>query len=180
MDDSFAFRTTVPLRRRFDPTLVKAAVFGALIVLGIGLFASWVVASERASFARTDHRVTPSEVRIAGIDAGADPSSVDSDAEKATGIALATARVAFVEHGSFLRAGPAELSALLPRYTFVDGPSTTPRIVSVASTADTWAAAAKDPDGTCYWIRVTSAGDVSRSIGWECRGAAALTPPAPR
>jgi hypothetical protein len=27
---------------------------------------------------------------------------------------------------------------------------------------------------------VTSAGDVSRSIGWECRGAAALTPPAPR
>jgi hypothetical protein len=66
MDDSFAFRTTVPLRRRFDPTLVKAAVFGALIVLGIGLFASWVVASERASFARTDHRVAPSEVTIAG------------------------------------------------------------------------------------------------------------------
>jgi hypothetical protein len=180
MDDSFAFRTTVPLRRRFDPSLVKAAVFGALIVLGIGLFASWVVASERASFARTDHRVAPSEVTIAGIDAGADPSSVDSDAEKATGIALATAKAAFVEHGSFLHAGPAQLSALQLRYTFVDGPSTTPRIVSVASTADTWAAAAQDRDGTCHWIRVTSAGNVSRSIGWECRGAAALTPPAPR
>jgi hypothetical protein len=180
MDDSFAFRTPAPLRRRLDPTLVKAAVLGALIVLGIGLFARWVAASERASFARTDHRLATSEVTIAGIDAGADPSSVDSDAEKATRIALATARVAFVEHGSFLRAGPAQLSALQPRYTFVDGPSTRPRIVSVASTADMWAAAAQDPDGTCYWVRATSAGEVSRSIGWECRGAAALTPRAPR
>ena len=180
MDDSFAFRTTVPLRRRLDPTLVKAAVFGALIVLGTGLFARWIVASERASFARTDHQLASSDVTIRGIDPGADPSSVDSDAEEATGIALATARSVFVEHGSFLRAGPAQLSALQPRYTFVDGPSTTPRIVSVASTADTWAAAARDPDGTCYWIRITSAWDVSRSIGWECRGVAALTPPAPR
>jgi hypothetical protein len=180
MDDSFAFRTTVPLRRRLDPTLVKAAVSGALIVLGIGLFARWVVASEQASFARTDHPIASSQVTIDGIDAGAGPSSVDSDAEKATGIALATAKVAFVEHGTFLRAGPAQLSALQPRYTFVDGPSTTPRIVSVASTADTWAAAAQDPDGTCYWIRLTSTGEVSRSIGWECRGAAALSPPAPR
>ncbi|MDQ4108476.1 MAG: hypothetical protein M3138_06680 [Actinomycetota bacterium] len=180
MDDSFAFRTAVPLRRRLDPTLVKAAVFGALIVVVVASFARWVVASERASFARTDHRLASSEVTIEGIDAGTDPSSVDSDAERATGTALATARSVFVEQGSFLRAGPAQLSALQPRYTFVDGPSTTPRIVSVASTADAWAAAAQDPDGTCHWIRVTSAGDVSRSIGWECRGAAALSPPAPR
>jgi hypothetical protein len=179
MDDSFAFRTNAPLRRQVDPRLVKAGIFGTLVVLGIGLFASWIVASERASFARTDDPGR-SEVTVAGVDGAADPSSTDADAVQATGIALTAARAAFTEHRSYLHAGPAQLSALRPGYTFVDGPSTTPRVVSVASTADTWAAAVQDPGGTCYWIRVTSAGDISRGIGTECTGAAALSPPAPR
>lgn len=178
MDDSFAFRTNVPIRRQVDPKLVKAGVFGTLVVLGIGLFASWIVASERASFAQTDDRVR-SDVTIAGVDRASDPST-DADAVKATGMALIAARAAFTERRSFLDAGPAQLSALQPGYTFVDGPSTTPRIVSVASTADTWAAAVQDPGGTCYWIRATSAGDISRGTGSECTGAAALSPPAPR
>ena len=180
MDDSFAFRTTVPLRRRLDPTSVKAAIFGMLVVLGIALFASWVVASERASFAHADHRVAPSEVTISRIDGAATPSSMNSEAEKATGMALAAAKEAFTEHRGFLDAGPAQLSRLQPGYTFVDGPSTTPRIVSVASTADAWAAAVLDPGGTCHWIRMTSAGDVSRGIGSECIGAAALSRSTPR
>lgn len=178
MDDSFAFRTDVPLRRQVDPTLVKAGIFSTLVVLGVGLFASWIVASERASFARTDDRVR-SDVTIAGVDGGSDPST-DSDAVKAAGMALIAARAASTEHGSFLDAGPVQLSALQPRYTFVDGPSTTSTIVSVASTADTWAAAVQDPGGTCYWIRATSAGDISRGTGSECTGEAALRPPAPR
>lgn len=180
MDDSFAFRTTVPLRRQFDPRLLKTMIVGALVLLGIGLFAAWVVASERESFAHTHHRVPPSEVTITGIDGAADPSSTDADAERATGLALAAARTAFIEHRSFLDAGPAQLGALQPGYTFVDGPSTTPRIVSVAATADTWAAAVQGPGGTCFWIRVTSTGDVSRSTGPKCTGAAALSMPAPR
>jgi hypothetical protein len=180
MDDSFAFRTSVPLRRRFDPRLVKAAIFGMLVVLGVGSFASWVVESERRSFAQTDPQVAPSEVTITGIDGTALPSSTDADAEKATGIALAAARAAFIGDRSFLDAGPARLSALQPGYSFVDGPSTTPRIVSVASTIDTWAAAVQGPSGICYWIRVTGTGDVTRGFGSECTGAAALSPPAPR
>jgi hypothetical protein len=179
MDDSFAFRTTVPLRRQVDPRLVRAGISGTLVVLGIGLFASWIVASERASFAPTHDRVR-SDVTIAGVDGAADPFSTDADAVKTTRMALIAARAAFTEHRSFLDAGTAQLSALRPGYTFVDGPSTTPGIVSVASTADTWAAAVQDPGGTCHWIRTTSAGATSRSTGSECTGAAALTPPAPR
>ena len=179
MDDSFAFRADVPLRRQVDPMLVKAGILGTLVVLGIGLFASWIVASERASFSQTDDRVR-SDVTIAGVDGAAD-ASTDAEAVKAAGMALIAARAASAEHGSFLDAGPAQLSALQPRYAFVDGPSTTPTIVSVASTADTWAAAVQDTGGTtCHWIRATSAGDISRGIGTECTGAAALSLPASR
>jgi hypothetical protein len=87
-----------------------------------------------------------------------------------------TSRTAFIEHGSFLDAGPAQLSALQPGYTFVDGPSTAPSIVSVASTTDTWAAAVGGSGGRCHWIRATSVGNVSHGTGLECTGAAALSP----
>jgi hypothetical protein len=179
MNDSFAFRTTVPLRRRIDPGRVKVAIFSAIVVASVGLFATWVVASERESLARTRLRVAPSEVTVTGI--GDDiPSSSDADAEEATNAALAAARAALIEHRSFLDAGPAQLSALEPGYTFVDGPSTTSSIVSVASTAHTWAAAVKGSRDTCYWIRATSAGEVTRGSGPECTGATVLRPPTSR
>ena len=174
MDDSFSFRTTVPLRRQFDPLVVKAAVFGTLVVLGIGLFANWVISSERESFSRADRRVLPSEVEAGQIDDPAQPATIDADAEKATGIALDAAQAAFIEHRSFLDAGPAQLSALQPGFTFVDGPSTTPSIVSVASTSDTWAAAVQGSGGMCHWIRATSTGNISHGTGLECTGTAAL------
>jgi hypothetical protein len=179
MDDSFSFRSTVPLRREFDPLAVKAAVFGTLVVLGIGLFANWVIRSERESFSQADRSVT-SDVGAEPLDGSAHLNTTGEEAEKATGIALDAARAAFGEHRSFLDAGPAQLSALAPGYLFVDGPSTTSRIVSVASTADTWAAAVQGPDGTCHWIRATKAGDITRGIGSECLGTAALTVVAPR
>ena len=43
MDDSFAFRTTVPPSSRVDALMIKAAILGALLVLGIALFSRWVV-----------------------------------------------------------------------------------------------------------------------------------------
>lgn len=158
---------------------MKAAIVGALVVLGAGLFAMWVVASERASFTTRVHRVPP-EDPVSAPGSGTDPALTEADAEQATRVSLAAARAAFAEHRSFLNAGIAELSALEPGYTFVDGPSTTPRIVSVASTVGTWAAAARGPSGICYWIRATSTGGVSHGVGGECTGAGALNPPAPR
>jgi len=65
---------------------------------------------------------------------------------------------------------------LQPGYTFVDGPSTAPTVVSIASTADTWAAAVQGSGGMCHWTRATSAGNVSHGIGTGCTGAAALVP----
>jgi hypothetical protein len=174
MDDSFSFRSTMPPRREFDPLAVKAAVFGTLVVLGIGLFANWVIRSERESFSRADRGSTPSDVDAEPLDGSAHLNTTVEEAEKVTGIALDAARAAFLEHRTFLDAGPAQLSALQPGYTFVDGPSTTSRIVSVAYTADTWAAAVRGSDGMCQWIRATSAGDTTRGIGSECVGTAAL------
>lgn len=179
MDDSFSFRATVPLRRQFDPLKVKAAVFGTMVALGVGLFANWVISSERESFSRAARHVMPTEVQAAQVDGRSELVTTDAEADKATGIALDAARAAFAEHRSFLDAGPAQLSALQPGYTFVDGPSTAPTIVSVASTADTWAAAVRGAGGICQWIRATSAGNVSRGVGFECTGAAALTPSTP-
>jgi hypothetical protein len=178
MDDSFAFRTTVPLRHRLDARLVKAAFFGTLLVVAVALFARWVMASERESFSRTTRGELLREAPADQVDGLIEVST--EDAVEATEIALAAFRVAFLEHRSFLDAGPAQLSALQPGYTFVDGPSTTPEIVSVAATAHTWAASVQGPGGACFWVRATSAGDVTRGIGSECTGSAALRPAPPR
>ena len=178
MDDSFAFRTAVPLRRRFDPGVVKAAVFGTLLVLAIGLFARWIAASERDSLSRAITREVPKEA-TAGPGDGTS-ASTDAGAEEAIGLALAAAEVAFSKHESFRDATPARLSALQPGYIFVDGPSTMPEIVSVAATVDTWAAAVQGFNGTCFWVRTTGVGGVTRGIGLDCTGAAALSPPPPR
>jgi hypothetical protein len=180
MDDSFSFRASLPLRRQFDPVVLKAAVFGMLVVLGIGLFASWVIRSERESFSRADRRVSAARAEAAETVEAPEAATIDREADEATRIALDAARAAFLEHRSFLDAGPAQLSTLQPGYTFVDGPSTAPTIVSVASTAATWAAAVLGSGGMCHWIRATSAGNVSHGIGTGCTGAAALVPSAAR
>src|SRR5919108_1807392 len=172
MDDSFSFRTTIPLRRRVDPRLVHAGIWLAIVLTVIGWFSSWVVASERRSFAtRSAPRAEPTAVVAPPA---LDPSATIEDAREALRVALVAARAAYTQRSSFLDADPAGLSALQPGYTFVDGPSTTTRIVSVASDPDAWAAAGLAPDGTCLWIRVSGPGVPTRASGAECTGAAAL------
>jgi hypothetical protein len=174
MDDSFAYRTTLPLGPRVEPWIVKTAVIGTLVLLGIGLFTGWVVASERESFARRAGRPVEPEPTVGRIDGPAGPSGTDADAEEATGIALAAARAAFTERGTFLDAGPAQLSALQPGFTFVDGPSTMPRIVSVAAEPHVWAAAVLGPSGTCFWIRAGADGSIASGTSSSCTGASVL------
>jgi hypothetical protein len=173
MDDSFTFRTVVPLRRRIDPRAVKAGVFLLFVALGVGLFANWVMTSERESFARADRRETASEIAVTQIQATA-PLGTDAEAMEAARMTLTAARAAFTEHGSFADADPARLTALQPGYIFVDGPSTMPRVVSIAATHRSFAAAVMGPAGTCYWIRSTEGEAVGRGTASECTGAAAL------
>jgi hypothetical protein len=173
MDDSFAYRSTLPPGPRVAPWVVKAAVASGLVVLTVALFARWVVESERESFARGMHPVMPA-MRVGQIEGASDGSATDADAEEATRIALATARAAASAGRGFLDADPARLSALQPGYTYVDGPSSTPDIVSVAADRDTWAAAVLGPSGTCYWIRTDADGHVTTGTSSECTGLAAL------
>ena len=114
MEDSFVYRTTLPPGPRIEPWLVKCAVVLVVLALGIGLFARWVVASERASFARGHRRMLPS--MSVGHLRGPEPVGTDAEAEEATRIALAAARVALAGSGSFLAAEPARLSALQPGF----------------------------------------------------------------
>lgn len=46
-------------------------------------------------------------------------------------------------------------------------------MVSVASTRDTWGAAAMAPSGTCYLVRL-AAGRISYGVGRSCTGDEAL------
>jgi hypothetical protein len=181
MDDAFAFRTTTPLRRRIDPRIVRAAVAGTVVLFGIALFARWVIASERESFARIQGRVQPASLGVQRIPGGPAPDTADADADaqESLRLALAAARIASPPGEGFLSAGPAELAALRPGYMFVDGPSTIARVVSVASTADAWAAAVRAPSGTCYWIRVGVGEPPTTGTVETCTGAAALRASAP-
>ncbi|HEX5936759.1 MAG TPA: hypothetical protein VFZ75_03550 [Actinomycetota bacterium] len=174
MDEAFAFEATTPIRRKVDPRIVRAAVVGALVVLGIVLFARWVIASERQSLARTHHEVLPGSLEVRRIPGAAGPAVTDDAARESLRLALAAARIASSYSGSFLEAGPGHLAALQRGYTFVDGPSTIPRVVSVAATDRTWAAAVRAPSGTCYWIRIGRAGPPVSGITRPCTGAAAL------
>jgi hypothetical protein len=174
MDDSFSFRARIPMRRRIDPWVFKAGLAVALIALGVGTFARWVIASEDASIARAAHH-RAEDVAVTQISSSADPISTDADAKEAARIALAAARAGFSERRTFRDAGPAQLSALQPGFVFVDGPSTMARIVSVAWTAGRWAAAIESSTGTCFWIRTDARGIIERGRMPDCVGSAALT-----
>ena len=189
MDDSFAFHTTVPIRRRPDPLLVKAAIALGVVALLVGIFGSWVASSERRSFARADrHGGLTSEVTVddvgdegivgtvgeVGDVAATLATPTDGDAQEALDVAAAAARAIYGSDASFLAAGPAQLSAVRPEYVFVDGPSTMPRIVSVAAEKDLWAAAVAGADGSCVWTRIGADGSTVTGTATECTGSTAL------
>ncbi len=181
MDDTFAFRSTGrPLRRRVDPVALKAALAAFVVVLVVGLFARWVIASERASEVR---KPTPERVGVQvlqGVETVADhspagPLAEDVAAQKIASRALRAAQKAFGRSGTFADAGPGQLTQLVPEVTFTDGPSQAPSIVSVASTADAWAAAVLSDVGTCWQVRANAGGRVTYGSGADvCTGAAAL------
>ena len=173
MDDSFAYRTTVPFRRRLDPWLVKLGAVVALVLVSIGLFANWVIASERRSFERSRpvHAEPVEPSAVSGLDV-IEPTP--ADAEETLRRAAAAAGAAFATEGSFLAATPSRLGELQPGAHHGYGPSTAPDIVSVSATADAWAAAVLAPDGTCLWIGLSGDGTVNRAEGADCTGAAAL------
>ena len=171
MDDSFVYRTTVPIRREVNPRVWKAAFAIALVVIVVGLFARWVTASERRSLVL--HPVPIPEV-TAPPETPLEPRGTVRDAQEALQSALLAARAAYTDRRTFLDADPARLGELQPGFVYVDGPSTTARIVSVDSTDDRWAAAVLGPDDVCRWIGVDPSGAVVRGTADDCTASAAL------
>jgi hypothetical protein len=177
VDDAFSFRATVPLRRRLDARVVRAAVAATVVLIAVATFARWVIASERRSLERAVGSAVAARVATvppANATPLPDPRATAADAREALALALDAARAAFALDGTFLAADPARLADLQPGYHFVDGPSTTPSVVSVASTDAAWGGAVLAPGGTCLWARTTADGRVTGAEGAECTGAAAL------
>jgi hypothetical protein len=166
MDDAFSFHAPAEvLRRRVDPRLLRTAVLATVVMTVTVAFGRWVVESERAS----DRRAASSEAAapvLATVPA-------DAAAQDAAATSLTIARDLVADGRALADIGPALLAEEQPDLIFVDGPSTTPAIVSVAGGPRTWAAAVMGPTGTCFWVKTTAAGLVRYDTGPVCTGEAA-------
>jgi hypothetical protein len=181
--ETFSYRSVpMPLRRRLRRRSVKVSVALVLVVFGLVSFSRWVTDSERASFrALALHTAPPafvSTIQGSGDTAAAIAATIttpqDIQAQNvAHQIMLAARHMA--AGGSFLDAGPARLAKRFPAYTFVQGPSPIPQIVSVSATTHGWAVAVAATTGRCFMIRVIPGHGVrfgASSTG--CSGAVAM------
>jgi len=175
MEETFAFRADRMPRRRIDPLALKAAVAAALVVAITGVFAKFVIDSERRSLARSEASARTRDPDTAADTAPAfvDPE-IDVPARSAADTALDAAVATLAREGSLVEAGPTELASLGSGLIFVDGPSTTAQVVSLATDGDEWAAAVMGASGTCFYAKVTADGVQTFGTGVECTGAAAL------
>jgi hypothetical protein len=184
MDQTFDFRAApVPFRRRVRPRAIALAVAAAVVLTGVVSFARVVIDSERRSMERVEHAEGATAIvgTISGPDTDDDPGSVssafalDGPARAGARTALEAARDVASGRATFLDAGPRQLSAIAGRLIFVDGPSPSPGVVSVAATRQAWAAAVMGSSGTCYWVRYSSGDGATYGTDRVCTGAAALS-----
>ena len=84
------------------------------------------------------------------------------------------ASAAYQASNGYATVGPDQLSLLDPSLTYIEGPSTSVNVVSVASSNAAWAAAILGPSGTCYWVKLSAMALPSYGTGTTCTGAAAM------
>ncbi len=184
MDDTFTFVAPVLPRRQVDPFALKLAIAATAFVALVGSFGSFVVGRERAAdgeraaleasvVAEEQARVEMLLSEAPGSDATVAANAADEPARQAARRAAELA-VAATTAGSYALAGPAQLTTGEPTLLFVDGPSTTPTVVSVVAERDAWGAAVMGSSGTCYWIAVAGGGATTYGTGSTCTGVAAL------
>jgi hypothetical protein len=193
VSDTFTFIAPVMPRRRADPFAVKLVMSGVVLFLLISAFATFVVAQERSADARhaaLESRTAAEEQANANqlasipdaaatdpVAAGPVPAGVakllDGQARNAAERALALARDA-LGRGDLRAAGVAQLADADPTLLFVDGASTAPTIVSVASSGGIWAAAVMGPSGACYGVSLDTHGVVRYDRSRPCTGQTAL------
>jgi len=184
MDRAFDFRAApVPPWRRLNPRAIALAVTACVVLSGILSFSRWVVESERRSLERAERAESaPSIVgTISGDDTLTDVSrvadelAIDAEARADARSALQAARRAAKGRATFLDAGPGQLSSIVDRLVFVDGPAEGPGVVSVASRRAAWGAAVTGASGACYLLRYSSDDGATYGLGRSCTGEEALT-----
>jgi hypothetical protein len=71
-------------------------------------------------------------------------------------------------------AGPWQLGGSIRWYTFTDGPSQDPRIVSVAARPRGWGVAVRSSTGACFYLHLDAQGRATFGSGDVCTGTVAL------
>lgn len=181
MDDTFTFVAPVMPRRQIDPFAWRLAVTAVVTVVTIGAFANFVIRHEHAAdVQRTllQQQVERADAaRAAHVTAQADTAAItlDQQARDSADHAVTLARGVIEKTSVPSDAGPFQLSGIQPSLLFVDGPSTSPGVVSIATTDAAWAAAVRGPSGACYWVRLSSGGETTYGTGRLCTGAAAMS-----
>jgi hypothetical protein len=183
MDDTFSFVAPVMPRRTVDPFALRLAVTAGVLVALIGAFGAFVVGHERAADARRASLeatiVSQAEARAEVVpDPREDPEIVallDAQARSSASRALELATSLVASTDDLAQAGPSQLSMAQPSMLFVDGPSTSPAVVSVRATSTSWSAAVMAPSGRCYWVALDGDGLASYGTGRACSGAAAAS-----
>lgn len=132
-----------PLRRPDDAGLSMVVTAGSLLVVAL-----LVLFSAKAVLGSSNASSTGSSVAapLAAADA--------TEAQQALSTGLTAAMTAAGTTGTFVGLDASSLGASEPSISFVDGPSTGPNSVSVASTSEgvgSVTLAARSTDGTCWF-----------------------------
>jgi hypothetical protein len=172
MDEAFSYRTTRRLPR-WEPGMVKLAIAGLIALFLIGIFGRWVSDSESSSFARMRADEGAGQTAATQPADAAAAAAADAQAQVNAMTAIEIAKRALTNSVTYADASPDALNAVQSELTFQLSPSTSSQVVSIASTDWAWAAAVASSDGTCYYVRLASAG-VTYGTGGECTGDAAL------
>jgi hypothetical protein len=189
MDDSFAFQGTRD-PRRLHPRVLKLGVAGVVFLLVAAVFGGWAISSERTSFHRLEEanalaaRQVVLQNRLRAVAEATSPtvavpvtvvtSAAALQAQHEAFAALRAAKALHRSTGTFIAAGPAQLTASTAAGVFVDGPSVEPQVISVSTSKTAWAAAVMSSEGICYYVRVAPTDAIKYGTGVACTGAAAM------
>jgi hypothetical protein len=182
MSETFTFVAPIMPKRRFDPFALRIGIAAAVFVTLVGVFAVFVVSHEHLADARREAAETAQRAQeqaraAASASPAPDPALarlLDGDARQAAERALALARTSLASAGSWAHAEAADLATGPTNFLFVDGPSSSPQIVSVHASGDVWGAAVLGTTGVCYWVSASTTGPVRYGTGSTCTGQAAL------
>jgi hypothetical protein len=134
--------------------LAAAAVFAFVVLSGADEAGQTIADAESDTVAQVDR-------------------AYDAAAQGTIGRAIVVAQTHLGEQGGF-PTDLATLSASDPGLRFTSGPSKDPSTVSYAVSGSDFGAAVRSESGTCWWVRIDSAGVTTYGSGSACTGNAAM------